>query len=155
MFATIASVAIGMWFFAQGASGLVLFYNTKPSVADYSIVGVQSAKNIWLVSDDEWGDSLSAKLKKYIDGDIFKISSSAVDSIANIADTLDIAIYLSDSILDSSFVRKIGVIKFHSEKNSQTMLQFAEFLSIYHFKKRYGRGFIFDWSANGSQTQTK
>ena len=145
VFAGIASVIVGMWFFAQGASGLVLTYFTASENADYSIVGAESAKNIWIVSDDEWGDSLKTILSRKVKCRIEKIPSQDVDSILKICDTLDIALCLETGRIDSLLAQKIAVIKFEGEKSYQTLLQFSEFLTIYSFKKRYGRGFIFKW----------
>lgn len=150
IFGAIASVIIGVWFFAQGASGIVLHYISSERATDFSIVGVPTAEQIWIFSDEQWGDSLAAQLSQKTDGKISTELTANVDSILSLADTLDIAIWLAKSEPPETLYKRLGTIVFENDINEQSLLQFSEFLSIYHFKRKFGRGFLFRWRSNGS-----
>ncbi len=155
VFGAIASVIVGMWFVAQGTSGIVLNYFTRTDSGEFSIVGVQDAPKVWIFSDDSWGDSLAYALGEGVRNKVVVANPSSADSVAAVADTLDVAIWLADGEPDSSLSRKIGVIAFDGRKSSQSVLQFAKFLSIYYFKRHSGRGFLFRWRNNEAQTEKK
>ena len=147
--AMIAAVAIGIWFFVQGASGLVLTINkSNPQQRNYSIVGVPDAPQVWIFSDSNWGDSLGICLKPKSQGNIEIVDISKADSIANITDTLAIAIWQSSQEIPKSLSDKIGVIKISEQLDSEKFAQICEFLSSYYFKRRYGKGFVFDIKMN-------
>lgn len=143
--AGIASVVVGVWFFAQGASGLVLQYATGRQNGNSSIVGVPDAKKIWIISDDSWGDSLAIMLSERTSAELNIFPAIAADSLAATADTTDIMLWLVPIEPPIVLSNRMGIISFDTIPNQQSLLQFVEFLNIYHFKKPKGEGFIFHW----------
>ncbi len=144
--AAIASVAVGAWFFVQGASGLVLYFNSQTSPKDYSIVGVADAPQVWIFSENQMADSLVGCLKSRTQGELVIIGSDAVDSVASVADTLSIALWLMPENVPDTLTNSIGVIIFNDSINTKNLQSFCDFITSYYFKRRFGKGFSFSWS---------
>mgnify|MGYP000663301478 CR=1 FL=1 len=142
--ATIAAVAIGIWFFIQGSSGLVLEIS-QPKVENVSVVGVPEAPQIWIFSDDNWGDSLATYIRPISKAKISVVNKEFVDSIAALADTSSIVIWSGTEQVPDTLTERIGVIKISDQLDVKKLRKFIEFVSTYHFKRRWGSGFVFDW----------
>jgi len=146
--AAIASVAVGAWFFIQGASGLTLHFNSQRTSKDYSIVGVADAPQVWLFSENQIADSLVVCLKSRIRGELSIIGFDAVDSIASYADTLSIALWIIPENVPDTLTNCIGVIIFSDSLNIKNLQDFCDFITSYYFKRRFGKGFSFSWSGS-------
>jgi len=141
--AAIASVAVGIWFFAQGASGLVLETAGRTETGEnYSVIGIPDAPQVWIVSDIPAGDSLAAVLDSIAAGEIFVISPAQADSLARTADTLSLILWIGEDV-PKKISARFGVIQIPPEKVAEHIGEIANFLGTYYFKRRHGQGFVF------------
>ncbi len=144
VFAAVLAVAVGLWFLAQGASGLVLHFARASPERDFVVVGVGDAPEVVVVSDDAWGDTLLAALDVRKDAKTSVLAPTSAESLAQSADTACFVVWLSASEPPEGLYKRLSVVRFRGEPSRQTLLRFAEFLNTYYFKRR-GEGFLYDW----------
>jgi len=147
--AAVIAVAIGAWFFIQGINGLITHFSigTPAEKADYSIVGVPDAKEVIIVSENSWGDTLKTLLSGHTQAKIIITNPDSALALVNKIDTLSMVIWFVESDNYQELTKNIGVIVLRNSYNKKSLLQFKEFITNYYFKRKHGSGFAFRWEA--------
>ncbi|GAG06102.1 unnamed protein product, partial [marine sediment metagenome] len=147
--AAVIAVAIGAWFLIQGSNGLIIHFSigTPAEKADYSIVGVPDAKEVIIVSENSWGDTLKTLLSGHTQAKIIVTNPDNALTLVNNIDTLSMVIWFVESNNYQELTKNIGVIVLRNSYNKKSLLQFKEFITNYYFKRKHGKGFAFQWEA--------
>ncbi len=144
--AAAAAIIVGCWFVYKGAGGFYEFISTHNEIeaVDYAVVGVPDAPQVFIFSGNASADELVDCLKPHAQGSLANISPAKFDSALKVLDTLGMIIVDGAQLFDTKHAaNKYAVIVIENGIATDSTGKLCEFLRTYHFKKRFGHGFVF------------